>query len=65
MPTTPHSPAIPAKPFERTRRITGYLVGTMSRWGDAKRKEEADRVKHGITHIYNRPGETKKEASPD
>lgn len=36
-----------AQPFERIRRITGYLVGTMDRWGDAKRSEEHDRVKHG------------------
>lgn len=32
--------------FERIRRITGYLVGTMDRWNDAKRAEERDRVKH-------------------
>lgn len=33
-------------PFERIRRITGYLVGTMDHWNDAKRAEERDRVKH-------------------
>ena len=33
--------------FERTRRITGYLVGTLDRFNDAKRAEERDRVKHG------------------
>lgn len=33
-------------PFERIRRITGYLVGTLERWNDAKRSEEKDRVKH-------------------
>ncbi len=33
--------------FERIRRITGYLVGTMDKWNDAKRAEERDRVKHG------------------
>lgn len=32
--------------FERVRRITGYLVGSLDRWSDAKRKEETDRVKH-------------------
>ena len=32
--------------FERIRRITGYLVGTMDHWNDAKKAEEADRVKH-------------------
>ena len=35
-------------PFERIRRITGYLTGTVERWNDAKRAEERDRVKHGI-----------------
>lgn len=34
--------------FERIRRITGYLVGTMDKWNDAKRAEERDRVKHGM-----------------
>lgn len=34
-------------PFERTRRITGYLVGTLDRFNNAKRAEEKDRVKHG------------------
>ncbi len=33
-------------PFERIRRITGYLVGTLDRFNDSKRAEEADRVKH-------------------
>ena len=33
-------------PFERIRRITGYLVGDVSRFNDAKRAEERDRVKH-------------------
>lgn len=35
-------------PFDRIRRITGYLVGTMDRWNDAKTAEESDRVKHGV-----------------
>lgn len=34
--------------FERIRRITGYLVGTMDKWNDAKKAEEKDRVKHGV-----------------
>ncbi len=34
--------------FERIRRITGYLVGTLDRFNDAKRAEEQDRVKHGL-----------------
>lgn len=33
-------------PFERIRRITGYLTGTVDRWNDAKQAELADRVKH-------------------
>lgn len=39
-------------PFKRIRRITGYLVGDMNKWNDAKRAEEHDRVKHSVTHIY-------------
>ncbi|MBQ8380176.1 MAG: hypothetical protein IJX34_05090 [Clostridia bacterium] len=35
-------------PFERIRRITGYLVGTLDRFNDGKRAEEHDRVKHDI-----------------
>lgn len=35
--------------FERIRRITGYLVGTLDRFNNAKRAEERDRVKHGIS----------------
>ena len=38
---------VPVK-FDRIRRITGYLVGTMDRWNDAKQAEERDRVKHGL-----------------
>ena len=34
--------------FERIRRITGYLVGTLDRFNDAKRAEEHDRVKHEL-----------------
>lgn len=33
-------------PFQRIRRVTGYLVGDMSRWNNGKKAEEADRVKH-------------------
>ncbi len=32
--------------FERIRRITGYLVGTVDRFNNGKRAEEHDRVKH-------------------
>ncbi len=35
-------------PFERIRRITGYLVGTLDRFNNAKRSEEQDRVKHAV-----------------
>ena len=33
--------------FERIRRITGYLVGSLDRFNNAKRAEEKDRVRHG------------------
>lgn len=35
-------------PFERVRRITGYLVGTLDRFNNGKRAEEHDRVKHSV-----------------
>ena len=34
--------------FERIRRITGYLVGTVDRFNNAKRAEVNDRVKHDV-----------------
>lgn len=34
--------------FERIRRITGYLVGTLDRFNDAKASEVKERVKHGL-----------------
>jgi len=34
--------------FQRIRRVTGYLVGTLDRFNDGKRAEERDRVKHGV-----------------
>lgn len=37
--------------FERIRRITGYLVGTIDRWNNAKRSEEQDRVKHTLSSL--------------
>lgn len=36
------------RPFERIRRITGYLVGTTDRFNNAKQAEEHDRVKHDV-----------------
>lgn len=41
--------AIRTRPMERIRRITGYLVGTVDRWNNAKQAELHDRVKH--THF--------------
>ena len=38
------------QPFQRIRRITGYLVGTLDRFNNAKRAEEHDRVKHGLSN---------------
>ena len=35
--------------FERIRRITGYLVGTLDRFNDAKREEVTDRIRHGLS----------------
>lgn len=39
------------KPFERIRRITGYLVGSMESWNNAKTSEEHDRVKHSTSEM--------------
>lgn len=38
-----------SQPFQRIRRITGYLVGTLDRFNNGKRAEERDRVKHQIS----------------
>lgn len=40
--------------FERIRRITGYLVGSMGRWNNAKKAEERDRVKHSLSGIQKK-----------
>lgn len=50
-------------PFERLRRITGYLVGTLERWNDAKKAEEAARVKHNVNGVYNRDEKSAREAA--
>lgn len=42
------TPVFETVPFQRLRRITGYLVHSMDQWNDAKRAEERDRVKHTI-----------------
>ena len=38
--------------FERIRRITGYLVGTLDRFNNVKSAEVEDRVKHGMTRSH-------------
>lgn len=40
--------------FERIRRITGYIVGTMDKWNDSKRVEESQRVKHSFNRESKR-----------
>lgn len=40
--------------FERIRRITGYLVGTVDRFNNGKKAEEKDRVKHGTEGILEK-----------
>lgn len=42
------TPVFEKVPFQRIRRITGYLVGDLGRFDDAKRAEVEDRVKHGM-----------------
>lgn len=41
-------------PFERIRRITGYLVGNLDWFNDAKKAEVKDRVKHSLENIDNK-----------
>ena len=40
--------------FERVRRITGYLVGTVDRFNNGKRAEERDRVKHSTEGLMKK-----------
>lgn len=42
------TPVFEKIPFQRIRRITGYLVGDLGRFNDAKRAEVLDRVSHNI-----------------
>ena len=49
--------------FERLRRITGYLVGSLERWNDGKKAEEHDRVKHNVAGVYNRAEKQAREAA--
>lgn len=39
--------------FERIRRITGYLVGTVDRFNNGKKSEERDRVKHSTEGLMS------------
>lgn len=41
-------------PFDRIRRITGYLTGNLSTWNDAKKSEEKDRLKHSTSNGMER-----------
>lgn len=54
-------------PFERLRRITGYLVGSLERWNDGKKAEEHDRVKHdvkcNINGVYSVEEKSRREAA--
>ncbi len=52
--------------FERLRRITGYLVGSLERWNDGKKAEEAARVKHTVclndkNGVYNKEQKSARE----
>ena len=40
--------------FERIRRITGYLVGTVDRFNNGKKAEERDRLKHGTQGLMEK-----------
>lgn len=40
--------------FERIRRITGYLVGTVDRFNNGKKAEERDRVKHSTKGLLDK-----------
>jgi len=54
-------------PFERLRRITGYLVGSLERWNDGKKAEERDRVKHSVAcnaaGVYTQSEKAEREAA--
>lgn len=51
------------RPFERIRRITGYLVGTLERFNNGKRAEESDRVKHTLASAHTARERTRDEAA--
>lgn len=39
-------------PFNRIRRVTGYLTGSLDRWNSGKKAEEHDRVKHSLADRF-------------
>ena len=49
--------------FERLRRITGYLVGSLERWNDGKKAEEAARVKHNVEGVYSESEKSAREVA--
>ena len=54
--------------FERLRRITGYLVGSLERWNDGKKAEESSRVKHSVclndkNGVYNKDQKSAREVA--
>ena len=49
--------------FERLRRITGYLVGSLERWNDAKQAEEKARVKHNLAGVYSKSEKSAREVA--
>ena len=54
--------------FERLRRITGYLVGSLERWNDGKKAEESSRVKHSVclndkNGVYNKDQKSARETA--
>ncbi|MDR0591546.1 MAG: anaerobic ribonucleoside triphosphate reductase [Candidatus Nomurabacteria bacterium] len=49
--------------FERLRRITGYLVGSLERWNDAKQAEESARVKHNVAGVYTKQEKSDREVA--
>ena len=51
--------------FERIRRITGYLVGTLDRFNDGKRAEVEDRVQHGFCGGSAQARKEKKRDEPE
>ncbi len=51
--------------FERIRRVTGYLSGDVSRFNNAKRAEEKDRVKHSGISALEKDSTSRKSFGPE